>query len=59
MKLFDEERVLVYLWRILRGIGWALLTVLIGMFIGFMVAGQNPFLIFWPPTWFHVIEFLS
>lgn len=49
--------------RLLKRIGKILLslliTILIGIFIGMIVAGQNPFLMFWPPTWFHLIEFLQ
>lgn len=59
MNLFDQDRVVASLRSVAKGAGWALLTVFIGIFIGFMIAGQNPFLVFWPPTWLHVVEFLS
>lgn len=59
MKYFDAAQIINLLQKAGKIFLYLILTVLVGIFIGFMVAGQNPFQVFLPSTWTHVFEFLS
>lgn len=58
MEYFDRQQVKQVIKRMGKFLLYLLITVLIGIFIGLIIAGQNPFLMFWPPTWIHLFEFL-
>lgn len=59
MKHFDSSIVAGYVRKIFRIIGWLLLTIVIGAFIGCGFASGNPFAIFFPSSWLHLFQFLS
>ncbi len=52
-----------YVRNILKKIGIVILCMIIalivGIFIGFGVGGENPFMAFLPSTWAHIVAFLK
>lgn len=59
MKYFDSFQISLILRKLGRTLVIALVVMLVGIFIGFMISGQNPLKIFLPSTWIHIFQFLS
>lgn len=51
-----------YAKRILKKIGWgiviAFVALIVGSMIGYAIGGGNPFKVFLPETWLHIVDFL-
>ena len=54
-----EEHVKPVIKKILLVIVLMIFAGLIGQMIGFAMGGQNPFAVFLPSTWSHIINFLQ
>ncbi|KRM22360.1 DNA-directed RNA polymerase subunit beta [Latilactobacillus graminis] len=54
-----DEYVKPILKKILLVVVLIILALLVGQMIGFAIGGQNPFAVFLPSTWSHIINFLQ
>ena len=54
-----NEHVKPVLKKILLVIVLIIIALLVGEMIGFAMGGQNPFGVFLPSTWSHIINFLQ
>lgn len=58
MNYFDQTQIKQIFSSLGKILLYLIVTLFVGIFFGLMISGHNPFMMFWPPTWVHMLEFL-